>query len=96
MGAAEWCEIVVGALLYLGAASYLIYDPETVGAATGFIGHSAVTKTSPPQLVRFAGCAMLALPLGLVTGAIWWPVGVVIGLAAASALYYAAGMVWPL
>jgi len=87
---------VVFVALYLGAAIYMIYDPETVGSTTGFIGHSAITKPTPPQLVRFAGCAMLALPFGLLAGSVWWPLGVVCGIAGATALYYAAKLVWPL
>jgi len=62
---------VVFVALYLGAAIYMIYDPETVGSTTGFIGHSAITKPTPPQLVRFAGCAMLALPFGLLAGTVF-------------------------
>ena len=97
--AASAGEIVFGilaVLVYLGAAVYMIYDPETVGNATGVAGHGYVGVATPAGMVRFAGCAMLALPGGLATGAVWWPLGIVCGLAVAIGLHHVAQRLWPL
>ncbi len=42
----------------------LIWFPEQIGAATGFIGHSTINAETPPILVSIAGwIILLALPI---------------------------------
>jgi len=92
----EIAEMVVLSLAYLAGAAYMVYDPETLGDLTGYLGRGNITCTSPPGMVRFAGCVLLALPVGGALWLLWWPVGIVGGLAAAIGLCRLAGRVWPL
>lgn len=94
--AAELAKVILGSVLYLGLALYMIYDAETLGEATGRIGHGSISGPTPSGMVRFAGCAMLALPAGIGAGALWWPLGVAVGIAVAIVLYRLAGRAWPL
>jgi hypothetical protein len=96
MGAGDIIVPIITGVLYFGAAIYMIYDPEPVAGFTGSMGRGNITATTPPEMVRFAGCLMLSLPVGALTWAIWWPLGIVVGLAAAAGLYYAAKQLWPL
>jgi hypothetical protein len=83
---------------YCGGAVYMILNPEAVGQASGAIGHGYVDKATPGCLVRFAGCAILAVWPGVILGRLtgyWW-IGVVAGVPVAIGLYLLAGRWWPL
>ena len=42
----------------------LIWFPEPIGEATGFIGHGPITASTPPFLVAAAGwCMLLGIPI---------------------------------
>ncbi len=87
---------VVTALVYFGAALYMIYDPETPAAATGRMGHSQITAETPAGMVRFAGCVMLTWPLGVPAWILWWPLGIIVALAAAIGAHHLANRWWPI
>ncbi|MGC9318550.1 MAG: hypothetical protein ACP5KN_11030 [Armatimonadota bacterium] len=79
---------IIALVLYVGAAIYMIVEPDVVGGATGWVRGHYIDTPTPGCMVRFAGCAMLAvLPGGAVgvTAGTW--LGVVAGLAVAVGLY---------
>ena len=57
MGVDFWVWLIRG-LVLAGAGVYLIVNAESVGEATGMIGHGAVDSPTPAPLVRFAGCVL--------------------------------------
>ena len=89
---------IIGGLIYLGIAIYMIVEAESVGQITGVVHGSMITSTTPGCMIRFAGCAMLAVFPGaffaFLVGA-WWA-GVLFGLAAAIGLNLLANRFLPL
>jgi len=85
-----WPWSIVVVIIYVGAAIYLIVNPEEIGSYRGWAGHGVVTAPTPGCMIRAVGCCMLAVfPAGFV-GA--WNVvaGIVIGILVAIGLYMAA------
>ncbi len=89
----EW----IGPLIWVGFAVYMIVESDAVGQATGFVRGQYIDTPTPGGLVRFAGCAMLAVFPGAIAGAAlgaWWA-GVVVGLAVAIGLFALANRLLP-
>ncbi len=89
---------IIALVVYVAIAIYLIVEAETVGQATGYVRGGYVDKPTPGCMIRFFGCAMLAVGPGALfafaVGA-WWA-GVLVGLAAAVGLYVLANRVLPI
>ena len=97
MGGAEVAKAIPLGALYLAAGVYTIYDPETVVRWPVMVWSRAVTdEDTGVRAIRFAGCAMLALPLAVLSWMVWWPLGIAVGVGGATGLYYAASQKWPL
>ena len=88
---------VIGLIIYLGLAAWLIYDPDALGEYTGWArGHHIDTPT-PGYMIRSIGCCMVAYPpayvlWGLLTGwglVPWAAIAITatLGLAGAAVLY---------
>jgi hypothetical protein len=74
---------------YIAGAVCLILEPETVGQATGYLGHGHVGAPTPSWLVRFAGSSLLAVIPGVLLAGLtglWW-LGVLGGTVVAVVLY---------
>jgi hypothetical protein len=77
--------------VYIGFAIYMIVEPDVVGQATGTLRHR-IDAPTPAGMVRFAGCAMLAVfpgGAGAYLFGSWWA-GVLVGLAFAIGIYVVA------
>lgn len=84
----SWVVSLVALLGYVGVALYMIVNPDVVGQAQGRMGRGYVDTATPGCMVRFAGCAMLAvLPGWLAGGVLVWWAGVLVGVAIAVGLY---------
>ena len=59
---------------YIVFAVFLIVDPDILGQATGWLRGEEIDEPSTGGMVRFVGCAMLAMiPGGVVgRGYAWW------------------------
>jgi hypothetical protein len=78
--------------LYTAVAVYLIVAAESVGQMTGTVRMHRVSSTTPGCLIRFFGCAMLAVfpgGVGAYLFGVWWA-GVLVGLAFAIGIYVVA------
>lgn len=88
---------VVTLVVYAGVAVYMIVEPDVVGRAKGWVRGGYIDSPTPGGMVRFAGCAMLAvLPGAMVAFALnaWWA-GVLVGLAVAIGLFVLANRLLP-
>ena len=94
MDTPEIVKAVFCGLIYLGAAIYIVHDPETPANFTGVIHGSRVAHSTPAWMLRLTGCVMLALPVVVLGWAVWWPAGILVGLAAVGGLYRTANHYW--
>lgn len=88
---------IFGFIIYIAVGIYLIVEAESVGQMTGYVrGHHVDTPT-PGCLIRFFGCALLALGPGLIVGGMvaWWA-GVLVGLVLSISIYILANRFLPM
>lgn len=96
-GRRERIEIIIGIIIHLIIAAWLIYDPEALGEYTGAARGHYINKTTPGCMLRAIGCCMVAAPSACLLGGLIDSTGlplwasmvpaVILGLAGAVGLY---------